>query len=218
MSLSKELAARFELALLKADAGRAEIENGARLARTAALAGVAVNSSNIVAARHALENESARVLAMIGFPLGAADADVKRYEIEVAVDYDVQELVLVPNHARLREGDLGAFAREVRDAVEAADERPLGVLLETTLLNREQIVAAAKAADEAQAKGVTVSALFGGRDLAADTVKALREALGERAMIRTFAHVADAGAAQALVSVGATRLLVNFLPETAATA
>jgi hypothetical protein len=46
----------------------------------------------------------------------------------------------------------------------------------------------------------------------------LREALGERAMIRTFAHVADAGAAQALVSAGATRLLVNFLPETAATA
>jgi deoxyribose-phosphate aldolase len=86
------------------------------------------------------------------------------------------------------------------------------------VLNREQIVAAAKAADEAQAKGVTVSALFGGRDLAAETVKALREALGERALIRTFSHVVDANAAQALIAAGANRLLVNFLPENSATA
>jgi deoxyribose-phosphate aldolase len=217
MSLPKEVSAILELALLKTDAGRTEIEIGARLTAAGAIAGVAVNSSNVVAARQALEDKPGRVIAMIGFPLGAADADVKRYEIEVAVDCDAQELVLVPNHARLREGNTAAFAREIRDAVEAAEERPLSVLLETTLLSREQLLTAATLADEAQAKGVTLSALFGGRDLAPETVTAVREALTERAVIRCFAHVADAAAASALIAAGANRLLVNFLPLTGAT-
>ena len=75
---------------------------------------------------------------MVGFPFGAADADAKRYETEVAIDHGAQEIETVLNIGRLKDGDHRYVLRELRDIAEAADERPVKVILEMSLLTRRR--------------------------------------------------------------------------------
>ena len=117
-----ELAPSLELALFRADATRADLEKHCALARELGLHGVCVSSSRVTLARHFLEDTAVKICCTIDFPLGGADADVKRYEAEVALDHGAHEIEFVANHGWLREGNTEALVRELRDIVEAADE------------------------------------------------------------------------------------------------
>jgi deoxyribose-phosphate aldolase len=76
------------------------------------------------------------------------DSDAKRYETEAAIDNGATEIDVVLNIGRLKDGDRNFVLRELRDVVEAADERPVKVILETALLTRdEQILACHLAVD-----------------------------------------------------------------------
>jgi deoxyribose-phosphate aldolase len=197
----------IELALLRADVTRDELRAACRHALEAGAASVLVHTSNVLAARAALDGESVAVIAAVDFPLGAADMDAKRYAVEVAVDHDAQALLVVANHALLREKAWDAFSRELRDLVEAADERPLSLLLETSLLDDETLARAANLAHEAQAKGVTLSAMFGTRDVPPERLRTLRAALAPGAQLKLWAAAPES--AVALRELGADRVIVN---------
>ena len=50
-----------------------------------------------------LEESEVKVAAVVGFPLGANDADTKRFETESAVDLGAQEIDVVMNIGRLKD-------------------------------------------------------------------------------------------------------------------
>ena len=58
-----------------------------------------------------------------GFSLRSVGSDAKRYEAEIAVDHGAHELDVIINLGRLKDGDTRYVLRELRDIVEAADER-----------------------------------------------------------------------------------------------
>ena len=63
-----------------------------------------------------------------------AAGDVKRYEIEAAIDAGAQEFDVVLDLGRLRDGDDAGLLRELRDLREAAEERPVKAVIELALL------------------------------------------------------------------------------------
>src|ERR1041384_2696219 len=160
-----DLAPRIEYALLRADATRVDVEQHCVEAQANKLHGVVVSGSRVALAVHCLEGTDLKVCAAVGFPLGLSDPDVKRYEAEVAVDHGAQEIEVVLHHGLLKDGGAKGVLRELRDVVEAADERPVKVLIETSLLAPEFIVAAAQLAVEAEARFVTLSGVFGTREI-----------------------------------------------------
>src|SRR2546421_13113661 len=89
--------------------------------------GVCVNGSGLELAFSRLGDTDIKVTALVGFPLGASDADVKRYEAEAAVDDGASELEYVMNIGKLKDGDTQFVLREMRDIAEAAEERPVKV-------------------------------------------------------------------------------------------
>jgi deoxyribose-phosphate aldolase len=91
---------------------------------------VVVPSAVLLLAHHFLEDSEVKVSCRIGFPHGVVDADVKRYEAELAVDAGAHEIELLPSLAKVVDGDYTALLREMRDVVEAADERPVKVALQ----------------------------------------------------------------------------------------
>ncbi len=211
--LLTELAPKLELTLLKADVTRAELEKLCSDARAQNCYGICINSSLITRTAHLLEDSDLKITSTIGFPLGVADADVKRYETEVAIDNGAHEIEVVLNPGLLKDGANEAVLRELRDVVEAADERPVKVLLETSLLSRDQIVLATKLAVEAEAKFVTLSAVFGTRELSPELLTATREAVGPKFGIKVFALTAMLADAERLLSSGATRIGINIVPR-----
>jgi deoxyribose-phosphate aldolase len=207
------LAPRLDLVLLKADATRDDVAALCATARQHGCRAVCVNSSRAALARHHLEGSAVKVITAVAFPLGAMDADAKRYETEAAVDLDTHEIEVVLNHGWLKDGELAAVTRELRDVVEAADERPVRVMIETSLLTRDQIQQAAQLARDAEARGVTLSAVFGTRELAPDLPGLITETVRTGFAVKAFASISTLAAAQLLLTRGASLVGVTLLPK-----
>jgi deoxyribose-phosphate aldolase len=200
------LAKRIERALFAADTTRQDVEKLCAEAREHSWPAVCVNGSRVELARALLEESEVRVVALIGFPTGAGDTDAKRYETEIAVDQDAQEIEAVINIGRLKEGDRRFVLREMRDIVEAADERPVRLVLETHLLAREELILAVELALDSGAQSVVTSTDWHVPDVKVADVALLREKAGAEFGIKAAGNIRDAQTAQALVKAGATRI------------
>jgi len=201
---SAELVRRLERTLARPDATRRDIEQLCAEARAQGFHGVCVGGSRVELARTLLEDSEVKVTALVGFPLGAADADAKRYETEVAVDHGAQEIETVLNIGRLKDGDRRYVLRELRDIAEAADERSVKVILETGLLTPEERVLACQLVLESGVHCVCTGTGLGSAATAAD-VQSLRAAVGDKFGVKA-AGISDLQNALALIEAGATRL------------
>ena len=201
-----ELAQYIDHTLLKADASRAQFEKLCAEAVEHQFATVCVNGSRVELAYSLLEESDVQVCAVVSFPLGSMDADAKRYETEAAVDAGASEIDMVMNVGRFKEGDHDFVVREVRDVVEAADDRVVKVILETCLLSDDEIVQASKLVVQAQAHFVKTSTGFGSAGATLEHVKLMREAVGQFAGVKAAGGVRNAEDARSMIEAGATRI------------
>ena len=165
-----------------------------------------MNGTHVPLARHALEDSGVKVAAVVGFPLGAMSSDAKRYETEAAVDDGAQEIDLVLSLGRLKDGDDAFVLRELRDVVEAADERPVKVILETCLLTEAEKIRACRLVVESGAHFVKTSTGFSSGGATAADVQLMRATVGPDFGIKASGGIRDAATAQAMIAAGATRL------------
>ena len=108
------------------------------------------------------------------------------------------------NIGRLKDGDHRYVLRELRDVAEAAEERPVKVILETALLTPDEVRGACELALDS---GVLCVCTGTGLRLrpTVEEVQSLRAAVGEKFGVKA-AGVTDAQTALALIEAGATRL------------
>lgn len=201
-----DLAQYIDHTLLKADATSKDIETLCKEAIEHKFYSVCVNSSRVALAYGLTEDSNVKVAGVVGFPLGAMDCDVKRYETEVAIDHGASEIDLVLNIARLKEGDSAFVLRELRDVVEAADQRPVKVIIETCLLTLEEKILACHLVVESGAAFVKTSTGFSTSGATLDDVKLLRDTVGPKFGVKASGGIRDTATALAMIKAGATRL------------
>ncbi|MCS7338313.1 MAG: deoxyribose-phosphate aldolase [Verrucomicrobiae bacterium] len=201
-----ELARLIDHTLLRPDATAKDIEKLCSEAREFNFYSVCVHGSRVQQARYLLEDTDVKVCCVVGFPLGAAAADVKRFETEAAVDDGAHEIDVVLNVGKLKDGDDKYVLRELRDVVEAADERPVKVILETCLLTREEKIRACHLVLDSGAQFVKTSTGFGAAGATVEDVQLLREVVGPRFGVKAAGGIRDARTALAMVAAGANRL------------
>jgi len=201
-----ELAPYLDHTLLKPNTTRAQIEKLCAEAAEHQFATVCVNGSRVELAHSLLEGSDVQVCTVVGFPLGAMEADVKRYETEAAVDAGAGEIDMVMNIGRFQDGEQEYIVREIRDVVEAADDRVVKVILETCLLSKEEIAQACKLVVQAQAHFVKTSTGFGNAGATLEHVKLMRETVGQFAGVKAAGGVRNDEDARTMIEAGATRI------------
>lgn len=201
-----DLARYIDHTLLKPDATAADIKRLCAEAREHHFFSVCVNGTWIALAHHLLEDSDVKVAAVVGFPLGAADADVKRYETEAAVDAGAQEIDVVLNIGRLKGREDAAVLRELRDVVEAAEDRAVKVIIETCLLTEEEKLRACELIVKAEARFVKTSTGFSSGGATLEDVKLLRRAVGPFYGVKAAGGIRDTATARAMIDAGATRI------------
>lgn len=206
MKTPKELAQSIESALFAADATRQDVEKLCAEAREKGFHSVCVNGSQVELACVLLEESGLQVVALVGFPLGAGDADAKRYEAEVAADQGAHEIDFVVNLGRLKDGDRNFILREMRDIVEAADERPVKAVIESSLLTREEKIVACELALDSGVKFVVTSTDFHAPAVTVEEVKLLGEVLGDHAGVKAAGGIQDWKTVAALIDAGAKKI------------
>jgi deoxyribose-phosphate aldolase len=204
----QRIAAMIDHTLLKPDATPDQIAQLCYEARKYGFASVCVNPSHVKLCAELLKNSDVKVCTVIGFPLGATSPDVKAFEAGDAIDDGAAEIDMVINIGALKVRDYDLVAKDIAGVVRVAHGRGalVKVILETTLLSREEKIAACLISKEAGADFVKTSTGFGGGGATVEDVMLMREIVGPDMGVKASGGVSDFADAQKMIAAGATRI------------
>lgn len=207
-----DIARYIDHAVLKPEMSRAEAQEAIRLGIFHRVRTVCVRPSDIVMAVEMCRGSETEVSCVLAFPHGNTTIAVKAFEAAQYVSLGVSEIDMVANYGAIRSGDLEHTEAEIRAVVDAA--KPHGVLvkviLETCTLQREEIMAATKAAIRAGADYVKTSTGFHNTGATELAVQAMVDAADGRIRIKASGGIRDRAQAMRYVEMGCDRLGVGY--------
>lgn len=106
--------------------------------------GVCINSSWIKHAKEKIGKKDIKIISVIGFPLGAGITQSKVQEAKLAIDHGADEIDMVMNIGRFRDGQYDYVLNEIKKIKEAIGDKILKVIVETALLKDYEIEKAAE--------------------------------------------------------------------------
>ena len=202
-----QLAKAIDHSVLKPEASRADVLDGARLVREWLIGYYCVQPIWVREAVAALDGGAARVVSVIGFPHGCERTLVKVEAARIAVGEGAAELDMVINLGGLMSGDVGLVTADIAAVVVAAQGTPVKVILETAALDDERKRLACRLCIEAGAAFVKTSTGFhaaGGATT--DDVRLLRLEVGSSAGVKASGGIRTLADAQAMIAAGANRV------------
>ena len=199
----------IEHTLLRQDASKAEIVQLAKEAKQYNFKGVCVNSCNLEIVKKELEGTEVKIVSVVGFPLGDCTTASKVFETKEAIELGADEIDMVINTGRLKDGDFEFVKHDIAEVKKACGEKVLKVIIETDLLNKEEIVKACELSIEAKADFVKTSTGFvkNGVGAKAEDVKLMHETVAPHGLrVKASGGVRDKEAAIKMIEAGAVRL------------
>lgn len=192
------LAGLIDHTLLRPDAAQRDVEIMLAQAVEWGCAGVCVQPYWV----KVLAGRGAPVITVSGFPFGAEPREHKAAGAARAVGDGADEIDIVLNLGALKSGDMVAVADDVCAVREAIPGKVLKVILETGLLARHEIEAAARICMEEGADFLKTCTGYGPRGATVEDVEILRP-FGP---VKASGGIRTREQAVALAEAGATRL------------
>ena len=201
-----QLAAYIDHTLLRADATAADIKKLCTEAREYSFCCVCVNGAWVRFARSLLEGSAIKVASTAGFPLGAMTTDVKCYETQNAIADGAQEIDVVLNIGRLKQGDDHYVFYELCEIVQVAEGRTVKVILETCLLSQDEKIRACRMAMDSGAQFAKTSTGLSSGGATVEDVALMRKTVGPAFGVKAAGGIRNAATALAMIDAGATRI------------
>lgn len=202
-----ELAKYIDHTLLKADATQAQIEKLCQEAAEYHFKSVCINPAYVGLAKELLKDSASLVCTVIGFPLGANTTEVKVVEAQQAVKDGADEIDMVINISKAKDGDWDYVLQDIQQVVQAVDPAiTTKVIIETSLLTDEEIVKVSQIVQQAGADFVKTSTGFSTGGATVKDVKLMREAVGPEFDIKASGGVSNYEEAIEMIEAGATRI------------
>jgi deoxyribose-phosphate aldolase len=193
--------------LLKPEAQRSDIQRLCDEALEYHFGAVCLAGSWVGECVQRLSGSSVAVVTVAGFPLGASTTRSKVAETDELIGLGADEIDMVAPIGRMLDGDWEYVAADIAAVVEAADGRIVKVILETAVLDRDTMRAAARVAEEAGAGFVKTSTGMhpaGGATL--EAVRLLRQSVGPDVGVKAAGGIRTRETALQMLAAGATRI------------
>lgn len=171
--------------------------------------GVCINPEYVKLAKEYLKNSGIKIVTVVGFPLGANRSDVKAFETSKAIEDGADEIDMVINVTAIKNKDYGFVINDIKTIKAACKDKPLKVILETDLLNKEEIKKACELCVEAKADFVKTSTGFvkNGVGAKVEDVKLMYETVSKFGLkVKASGGIRDKDTAIAMLNAGAERL------------
>lgn len=204
----KSLASKIDHTLLKPDATSDEIKILCAEAKKYKFASVCINPNYVPLCRELLLGTEVKVCTVIGFPLGSTTTEVKRFEAEQAIFSGAQEIDMVINVGRLKQGDYEYVFNDVKEVVQIAKKNNAicKVILETALLSDEEKVKACLICKNAEANFVKTSTGFSKGGATAGDVALMKYVVGSNIGVKASGGIRSKEDAEAMIASGADRI------------
>ena len=192
--------------ILKATASSADVQKLCAEAIEHKVYSVCVNGCYVADAKQLLQGTDVKVAAVVGFPLGAMTTAAKVFEAKEAVENGANEIDMVINIAKLKDGEFEYVEDEIRQIKEAIGDNVLKVIIETCYLTDKEKVKACELSLADKADFVKTSTGFGTDGATYEDVKLMKSVVGDNAKVKASGGVRDKETAQKYVDLGAERL------------
>ena len=127
------------------------------------------------------------------------------------------EIDMVACISAIKNGDYSYVKKEIRQIVRAAKNCPVKVILETSLLTRDEMIRAAACARDAGAAFVKTSTGYFGEGAKAEDVRVLKETVGSACRVKASGGIRDAQQFRTMIDAGADRIGTSAGKEIAET-
>lgn len=199
----------IEHTLLKQDAKLEDFIKLFNEAKAHKFLGVCINPAYVKLAKENLKDNDVKVVTVIGFPLGANRSDVKAFEASKAVEDGADEIDMVINVTAIKNKDYDFVVNDIKAVKAACKDKPLKVILETDLLEKDEIKKACELCVEAKADLVKTSTGFvkGGVGAKTEDVKLMYETVSPYGLkVKASGGIRDKETAVKMIEAGAERL------------
>ena len=204
-----ELNGYIEHTLLKQDAKKSELIKLFDEAKQYKFKGVCINPQNVPLAVQNLKDSGVKVVTVVGFPLGASLPESKAFEASKAIEQGADEIDMVISVQAIKDKDYNYVLNDIKTVKKAVGEHILKVIIETDLLDKEEIVKACELIKEAGADFAKTSTGFvkNGTGAKVEDIKLMKETLkNSNVRIKASGGIKTKEKAVELVEAGASRL------------
>lgn len=169
-------------------------------------ASVCVNPCYVALAFARLKDKAIKVCSVVGFPLGANTMSLKAYEAERACQEGAAEIDMVMNISHAKNGSYDLLREDIACVVRAVPDCKVKVILETCLLEDDEIIRACSEAAKAGAHFVKTSTGFSCRGATVRHVELMRHSLPLEVGVKASGGIRDRRDAESMIAAGASRL------------
>lgn len=167
---------------------------------------VCVNPDYVELCSSLLKGSDVKVCTVIGFPLGANTTEVKTLETVDAIKNGADEIDMVINVSWIKNKQFDLVLKEIKALRGVSQGKILKVILETCLLEDEEIVKACELSKEAGADYVKTSTGFSTGGATVHAVELMRKTVGPDMGVKASGGVRSHEDLVAMVEAGATRI------------
>lgn len=207
----ESVARRLDHAVLKPTLGDDDLAAAAEMCLARGVGCLCVRSCDVAAAMDMLRGGRVAVASVVGFPHGNVRGEVKALEATLAIEDGASELDMVMNIPAFLSGRHADVARDIRGVVEAAGRSGVlvKVILETCLMQPEQIATACRIAEESGADFVKTSTGFASGGATHEAVAVMLRAVGGRLGVKASGGIRSWGECIAYLEQGCSRVGVG---------
>ncbi|MEE3928221.1 deoxyribose-phosphate aldolase [Mycoplasmopsis ciconiae] len=166
---------------------------------------VCVNSSWVKYVKEKLANTDIEITAVVGFPLGAMITQAKAHEAKLAIDHGADEIDMVINIGRFKQGDDEYVLNDIKAVKAACSKHVLKVIIETALLSEQEIKRATEIVMKSGAEFIKTSTGFSYRGASLDDIKIMKSVCGDSLLIKAAGGISNMDDLIAMYQAGATR-------------
>lgn len=198
-----ELAKMIDHTLLKPNATAEQIRTLCAEAVEHHFCSVCVNSGRAALAKECIAGSDVKLCVVVGFPLGCSVT--KAAEAKAMADLGADEIDMVLDVGRAKDGDWAAVEADIRAVREACPSQVLKVILETCLLTEAEIVRACEASKNAGADFVKTSTGFSTGGAKVEDVALMKQSAGGL-KVKASGGIHNYDEAKAMIDAGADRI------------
>lgn len=167
---------------------------------------VCVNSCHVYLASNELHKSNIKVVATIGFPLGASSTKSKREEAKRCVKDGADEIDMVINIGYLKQNLYKNIREEISAVKKMIGDKILKVIIETCYLDDEEKRLACQISIKAGADFVKTSTGFGSGGATIHDIKLMMDEVGDRIKVKASGGIKDRKTALEYINLGVSRI------------
>ena len=162
---------------------------------------VCINGSFVRLAKRELANSNIKIVAVVGFPIGASATSIKVLETKTCINDGADEIDMLINIGMLKSKDFKYVENEILAVKNEVGNRVLKVIIETCYLTDEEKKVACKLAMNAGADFVKTSTGFGSNGATTQDILLMKEVVKKQLKIKASGGISNKETALNYISI-----------------